>query len=395
MEIKNSIIIGGILAIILISFQVTQGQKKEIQSADSVDERAVQLSFVPMFGTSRGPQEGLTNKLSLNILGGYEHSLRGAEFGGLFNIDKYDIVGGQFSGLVNAVGGSARGAQFSGFVNAVKDSVNGAQFAGFTNLASSSVVGFQGAGFVNVSVKHVKGAQIAGFVNYADSVKGFQGAGFVNVSPKGIEGTQIAGFSNISKDVEGTQFSAFFNRARYIKGSQVGLINVADSLQNGVAFGLINIIGNGMKQIALEHDDVMDLNFAFRSGTNRFYSVLFSGIEAKEKFLWSYGAGFGTQFNLIKRLNSNIEISTQSLHHRDHFGNKLNLLNRLKWNFGFQFAKHLAISAGPVLNVYVSNMRNSFTNDYGFDIGQNKFYDKTFNNYNVQMWVGYNVAIKF
>ncbi len=395
MKIKNSKIITGIMMVFILAIGNVQGQDTTTQPADSVKERPMQVSFVPFFGTSNGPDDGYTNNFSLNIIGGYEHSLNGAEFGSLFNIDKRDIKGGQFSGFVNVVGGNAEGAQMAGFVNATKGRIKGAQLAGFTNVASDSVKGFQGAGYVNVASKSVDGAQLAGFVNYADSVKGFQGAGFVNVTPKGIKGTQLAGFANVSNDVRGAQIAAFFNRARHVRGVQIGFINVADSIEEGVAVGLINIIGNGMKQLALEQDDVMDVNVAFRSGTTKLYGVLFAGMEVKEDFLWSYGAGFGTQIPLVSKLHTNLEITSQSIHPKEDIGDDLNLLSRFKWNLGYQLANHLSISAGPVLNVYVTNMANLQTGEYGFDIGQNKFYNEMHDDISVQMWVGYNVSVRF
>ena len=415
MKSKNSkLILGLVVAVIAIGTEVL-GQDNNQSNKESYKERSFQVSFVPMFGTSRGPEEGYTNKFSLNVIGGYEHSLKGAEFGGIFNMNKYNVTGGQFSGMVNTVGGSFQGGQFAGFVNAVggnitggqfagfvnvsKGYLNGGQYAGFTNIITEDVQGAQGAGFVNVTSGRVRGAQIAGFTNVADSVNGAQVAGFINVAPKGIDGAQVTGFANISQDVEGAQIAGFFNRARSLRGAQVGLINVVDSLEKGATVGLINIVGNGIKQASVEYNDVFDVNLAFRSGTTKFYSILFAGMEAKDEFLWTYGAGFGTQYRIKGRLFGNVELTTQSIHNSEdddfEFEDDLNLLSKLNVNFGLQLANHLALTAGPSLNVYVTNRQDPTSEGYGYDIGQNIFFDEVYSDTAVKMWVGYNVSLKF
>ena len=93
------------------------------------------------------------------------------------------------------------------------------------------------------------------------------------------------------------------------RGTQIGLINIADTVERGVTVGLINIVKKGKLQFALEHNEVIDFNIAFRSGTNRLYSVLFVGSQAKEDdYLWTYGGGFGTEFKLKKNWNSSVEL---------------------------------------------------------------------------------------
>ena len=366
------------MMLVLLAFQ-SQGQNELSGQTEEVKERPFQLSLVPGFGTSRGPKEGYTNQFSVNIFVGYEHSLDGAEFGGLYNINKQNVQGAQFAGFGNTVGGNLRGAQFGGLLNTVSGKVRGMQYAGI----------------MNVTGEEVQGAQFAGYMNYADSINGVQGAGLVNISNKSAKGAQLAGIGNWARDMHGVQISAFINRAKHVKGTQIGLINIADTVENGVTVGLINIVKKGKMQLAIENNEVIDFNIAFRSGTNRLYSVLFVGAQAKEDYLWTYGAGFGTEFKLKKNWNSSIELTTQNINPKEDYYEELNLLNRLSWNFGYQFANHLSFSAGPVLNVYVTEVYNAETGQYGDDIDMGNFYNETFSGTNVKMWIGYNVSIKF
>lgn len=376
--INNSKLV--LLLTLLLAVIESQGQNKtERQSETEVKERPFQISLVPGFGTSKGPKEGYTNQFSLNIFAGYEHSLDGAEFGGFYNINKTNVAGAQFAGFGNTVGGNARGAQFAGFLNTVNGKVRG----------------LQSAGFLNVSVEEVHGAQLAGYMNLSDSIHGVQAAGLLNVSKKSADGVQLAGLANWASDLEGVQAAGLVNRARHVKGTQIGLINIADTVERGVTVGLINIVKKGKLQFALEHNEAIDFNIAFRSGTNRLYSVLFVGAQAKEDYLWTYGGGFGTEFKLKKQWNSSIELTTQSINPKDDHYDEINLLNRLSWNFGYQFANHLAFSAGPVLNIYVTEVYDQESGRYGNDIDMGSFYNETFSGTNVKMWVGYNVSVKF
>ncbi|MEP2024263.1 MAG: hypothetical protein ABJH98_12480 [Reichenbachiella sp.] len=368
-----------LIALVFVALK-SQGQNKENgESNQEVKERPFQISLVPGFGTSRGPKEGYTNKFSMNVLIGYEHSLNGAEFGGFYNINKENVRGAQFAGFGNTSGGNLRGAQFGGFLNTVNGKVRGMQYAGF----------------LNVTQEEVQGAQFAGYLNLADSIHGFQGAGLANVSKKSTKGVQVAGLGNWAQNVQGAQIAGLLNRARTVRGVQVGLINIADTVERGVSVGLINIVKKGKLQLALEHNEVIDFNIAFRSGTNRLYSVLFVGAQTKEDYLWTYGGGFGTEFTLKNKWNSSVELTTQSINPKEDYHEELNLLNRLSWNFGYQFANHLSFSAGPVLNVYVTEVYNQETGKYGDDIDMGNFYNKTFSGTNVKMWIGYNVSIKF
>ncbi|UXX77912.1 hypothetical protein N7E81_11095 [Reichenbachiella carrageenanivorans] len=368
-----------VFALLLTVFQ-SQGQNKyDVQEEHSVKERPFQISLVPGFGTSKGPKEGYINQFSLNIIAGYEYSLAGAEFGGFYNVNQQNIHGAQFAGFGNAVGGDVSGAQFGGFVNTVQGKVHG----------------LQSAGFVNVVNKEVQGTQLSGFINLADSIKGLQAAGAININKRNANAVQLAGLFNYAQDIEGTQVASLVNRAKHVKGTQIALINIADTVEKGVVVGLINVVKTGKHQLAIEHNEVMDINLAFRSGTSKLYSVLFAGIQAQSNFLWSYGAGFGTEFNLKNKWNSSVELTTQSINVKEEHHEELNLLNRLSWNIDYRVAQHLTVSAGPVFNVYVTKVYDPATGVYGDDIGLGTFYDETSSDTNIQMWVGYNFAIKF
>ena len=81
-------------------------------------------------------------------------------------------------------------------------------------------------GFVNGSTGHSSGLSLGLLGNYSDSYKG----------------AQIAWLANYAKgDVVGLQWAAF-NYAQSIHGLQLGFVNYAQTANDGLQIGLVNII---------------------------------------------------------------------------------------------------------------------------------------------------------
>lgn len=397
-----------------------------------------QVSVVPGLGTSGGANSGQINKFSLNILAGSEFGLNGLEIGSIYNAIKYDatgmqiagvgnkagghVSGAQVSGLVNIAGGELNGGQFAGIINFSNGRANGVQSAGAVNFANGSVIGMQATAGVNYANGYFHGTQLAGvynkcfgastgmqlsgLINDADSLAGIQAAGVINSSTGNIYGLQIAGVLNQANRVGGAQVSGLINKAHVVNGSQFGLINIADTVKNGVVLGLFNFVKDGITEPAIQYNEVFDANFYFRSGTRRLYTIMFVGFQAQkiqeergDESFWTYGAGFGTQFKLNRRFYTNLELTSQNISPRDRHNDDLHLLNKASLDIGLQIGKHFSISTGPSFNVYVTQSFDEENRTYGFDIAPWTFsdvnYGGTSNPTNVKMWLGYNVAIKF
>ncbi len=398
----------------------------ESSTEEVISEQALQVSFVPAIGTNFRPYGQSLNNVSLNIFAGYNYGVNGVELGGFVNMDRSDVKYLQLSGFVNLVGGNVTGLQGAGFVNAVKQEVTGAQMAGFVNVsggvtgaqssgfvnyahgnvlgaqgsgfvnyAHGDITGAQGTGFVNFALGDVIGAQGSGFVNYAKSVTGVQGSGFVNYANDSLKGAQLSGFYNHAKEVNGVQASGFANYTKTLRGFQFGIVNIADTVERGATVGLLNIVRTGKHEVALSTNDITDINGAFRSGTNRFYSILEIGVQTGDNPLWSVGAGFGTQFKPIRdKIVTSVELGSYAVNRVDDFQEDLNQVTKLSVNVGYKVFKTLSINAGPVLNIYSSRSENA-DGSYGLGLGDNGFYDQTFSGTNVKAWVGYHIGVRF
>jgi len=119
-----------------------------------------QASFTPGLSTHGKMSSQVSNKLSLNILGGYTAGVNGVELAGWFNISKKDVRYVQIAGIFNIVSGHVHGVQMAGFHNHVLDSLKGVQVSGLSNQINKSLSGVQISGWLSRVSGEMHGAQI-------------------------------------------------------------------------------------------------------------------------------------------------------------------------------------------------------------------------------------------
>ena len=318
-----------------------------------------QVTLFPPVGTN-GTEGGNTiNQFSLNIFAGYAAGLNGLEFGGFLNINRDFMEGVQFSGFANITGGPVHGAQFANFANFNSADSEVAQFAGFANFNNGTTDGFQGAGFANFTRGYSNAFQVAGFGNFSHDLHGAQLAGFGNFASGKVEGAQLAGFGNFAEDVEGAQISGFINVAKHVKGVQLGVINVADSVSNGVPIGFLSIVKNGFYEFEIGGSEGLNGYASFKIGVNQFYNIFSAGMQfAGDEFRWGYGYGIGTHLMKDKGFKINLEaMSYQIMEER--WSDEYNGLQQLKLTFDKSLGEHVGIFAGPSFNLLVSHDSNN------------------------------------
>ncbi|HVG40877.1 MAG TPA: STN and carboxypeptidase regulatory-like domain-containing protein [Chitinophagaceae bacterium] len=340
-------------------------------------ERPFQISLTPGLGTHGKLSGQVINNFSLNVFGGYSGGVNGFEVGGLFNIDKKDVQYAQLAGVFNIVGGNVKGLQIGGVNNTVLQGVKGVQVAGVSNIVKKDLSGFQLSGVYN----HVSG-----------SVTGFQLAGVGNFAKEKVKGNQVAGVLNFSnKEIDGVQISGVFNYAKKLKGVQVGLINIADTSQ-GYSIGLINIILKGYHKLALSTNEVLNTNFAFKTGSTKLYSILQAGMNIKEREkAYSFGYGMGSEFKLGNTFSINPEVTAQYLY----LGawDYVNILSKAHLNLNIKLGKYISLFGGPSFAAYYSNQDHLFA-DYKRAIPPTGY--KQYKVYNkVNGWIGWNAGINF
>jgi hypothetical protein len=335
-----------------------------------------QVSFLPYLGSNGAMSGSITNRYSLNVLGGYAGGFHGMEVGGLFNIDRDSSSGAQFAGIYNLTAGPYRGAQFSGILNNHFSNFSGAQFAGITNTCSGNFQGFQAAGILNFSKSQLTGTQAAGILNYARNVKG----------------SQIAGIINTAEKVQGVQIAGLVNTARKIHGMQIGFINIADTVE-GLQLGFLSFSKNGVHQVEYAYSDVMQHNAILRTGSKRLYNIISIGYHPYPNEVYSAGYGLGTKFKLSRISALNVEIAGQAMY----LGlfEDIHTVFRTSLYHELVLFKTISLIAGPDSNLYYSNGLGAPLPGYKSPISYLQPLHTFSLNYNrsAAVWVGFHIGI--
>lgn len=394
--------------------------------------RKQQFSLVPFVGTNHKLSGSVVNDYSYNIFGGVAKGVNKFELGGIFNIDRGDVKGWQLAGALNAVGGRVKGVQMAGLINAVKDSVAGVQFAGLINADNNSSGKFSAAGLFNYTHRqsygwhlaglgnmtigeqkgpHLAGlfnfsthdagpAQVAGLLNFSGGkMNGAQLAGLLNFAARDAKGAQVAGLLNVAgSTLEGAQVSGLLNYATRVKGTQVGLINISDTI-HGVPVGLFSFVLKGYHKIEFSADEIFYTNVAFRTGVHQFYNIFTAGAKPNtfkgEETTWTFGYGVGTAPRLNRWLSLNVDLTSNQVLK----GNTIegvNMINKVFVGVEMEPIRKVALVVGVTLNGYVTDTKYSNYPELFTDYTPNIFYDHTYNNgMNMKMWLGGKIGLRF
>ena len=340
---------------------------KNLQNVSDTLYRDFQFSILPFLGTNRKLSGSVVNQFSLNLLGGYSAGTQKAEIGGVFNIDRGEVGKFQAAGVFNYTGGSVSGFQAAGVANVNWDTAQGAQVAGVTNFTLGNVEGAQIAGVLNVAGENLKGAQVAGVANFT------------------------------RKNLVGTQVSAILNIAKTVTGSQIALVNYADSISDGAPVGLISIVRKGYHVAEISTDEVLPMTLSLRTGTRQFYNMLFAGVRPGdgEFTTWAFGYGIGSAPRLGEKLYLNLELSAEQMNS----GNveALNLITRGGLALEYQAGRKIALFGGPTFNFRVYDLDYGFHPDLFTGFSPKFIRDRTLPDEGVgeQLWWGFRAGIRF
>jgi hypothetical protein len=351
--------------------------------------RPVSISFVPGFSTNGPEWESVSSDFSLNIIGGGIGRVHGVELGGVFDIDADEVVGYQAAGVFNIVGGGFYGLQQSGVFNIVDQNFTGVQMAGVFNIVDNTFSGAQMGSVINVVDEDVTGAQLAGVVNVAGSrCVGTQVAGVVNVAAGQMSGLQLAGVVNAADEFSGAQVG-LVNIAGSGRGLQLGLVNIAEDMD--VPIGLVSIVKNGMFHANVWATEFAPVNVGIKTGSNIIYNVFMVGWRPDGESTRVYG-GLGIGGHIpINRFFVDVDLLSHGVFSGpDWFPEGgSDLLSSLRLTGGWQVTRRLAVTAGPTLNVWVSDHE---------DGSRVPFYDaplyKWDGSEHVRVWPGFSVGLQ-
>ena len=321
------------------------------QQTSELENVPAQVSIVYPLGTNGKQSPYNTYNFSLNLLTGKIGGLRGMEISGLYGQVERNLLGVQVAGLGNVVGGGMNGMQISGLASIIGAGAKGMQVAGITNIIGTGMTGIQVSGITNIVGDEMKGLQVSGIANIVgDEVKGLQVAGLANVGGEEMKGVQIAGI---------------YNRTKTMKGLQLSILSVNDTVDNGVSLSLINIVKKGAyKEWELSFSDYANVALSFKMGTQKFYTLYTAGVNFVEDDLWFLGIGFGNRTPIGKRFDFQPELVFNNYFPINFKDIQETSTTRLKLGFAYRVNEKFGLSLAP--NVYVMNADKNSKPDSDF-----------------------------
>ncbi|MBM3331132.1 hypothetical protein FJY68_04670 [candidate division WOR-3 bacterium] len=315
--------------------------------------RPLSVSFVPGVATNSEPWN-VSSDYSFNIIGGQLGRLQGIELGGVYNYEEDDVLGYQAAGVFNRVGRDFTGLQQAGVVNIVGREFGGVQTAGAVNVLGGCFGGLQMAGAANIVGGCFTGLQMAGAANIVDSsVYGAQMAGSVNVTGGHLWGAQLSGAVNIAEEFTGAQIG-LVNICGTGRGLQFGLVNIAEEVD--VPIGLVSIVENGQFHVNAWASEYSLLNLGIKTGSRSIYNIFMVGCRP-DGDLTRLIAGMGIGGHIpLQEFFVDIDALGGSVYGGpDWFREgQIALLSSLRMTGGWQLSDKLALTAGPSVNVRVS-----------------------------------------
>jgi len=197
--------------------------------------------------------------------------------------------------------------------------------------------GFEMGTFFNIDKRDVRSVQVAGLLNLVGGR---------------MSGVQIAGYQNICRDtVRGLQLSGVFNHARYLKGVQIGLFNVADT-SVGYSVGLVSAVRHGgIHRFAVGVREVTGISLEYIQGNKNLNSLLlFAYNPWSTQRVISFGYGLGREFPFRGPWSLYTELTAEAL-----YDSHLSIqggLYRLRPEVEYKMSKKIALFAGPSFALY-------------------------------------------
>lgn len=338
-------------------------------------------------------------------------NIEGIQASGAFNLARKNLSGLQGSLGANIALGDVEGLQIAGLFNLSGDYMSGLMISGGANISMSSMEGLMISSLFNLTNNDASGLFITGGANVAsDNMEGLMISSLFNVAPENTDGLlitgglnysryqnglMISGGANITQEMNGLQIGGILNYATEATGVQVGLINIAKDF-TGAPFGLFSIYGNGRKNIDMRYSDAGFTDFAFTSGTYRFYnSAIFGYNPHLGRNVYRVGMAVGLEKNINDSFQSiesdylfvNQEFSV--LHHfEENWDRKTNLIFSYKYLLGLRLNSGFSLYAGPSYNMQVTRVNSA--NDYTWY----SFWSPERKGRQYRFWVGFTVGVR-
>ncbi len=385
----NDVAIKNMSDIQLVKFMVPDEALYVSNNLNTFNWQSAQVSLLPYVGTNDLMNGLTTNNVSLNVIGGYTAQIEGVEFGAVSNFIQNSVYGFQAAGVSNVVGKDVVGFQTAGVASIILGNLEGGQASGVINQVKGHHTGIMAAGVVNIT----EGG------NNNPPVKGIkaQVSGVSNVHLKDTANLQITSVWNQADIVKGAQISALCNYTKKLNGVQIGIVNIADTIETGIPIGLINIVKHGYHAFEISTNELFRFNAAFKTGGNHLYSFLNAGID--NYISAGYGIGYTTDYS--KKFSFNMDIYGAGIFDPDaEINSYMGTLYRAQVGFNYHLMKHLTLSFGPAFNFFMVNNDTGSTPPTNLNKPSGIYYgsyylNKALSTQANQNWLGWHFSVKF
>lgn len=278
--------------------------------------------------------------------------------------------------------------------------LKGVEIGGFLNLEKHFVRGFQIGGFSNINLGEFRGIQIGGFGNYGGgTAKGGQVGGMTNIIAEDVSGIQIAGLLNYAGgNLKGGQLSGFLNIADRVNGTQLGFINISDSVESGIPFGFLSIVKDGYNHLEIWGSETFPVNLSAKLGVSSFYNILAAGKRFfADRNLWGIGYGIGSSWSLDGNWGMNADLLTYDVNKSGGLSEKNILHNQLKLNVHHDLGA-FEVFAGPSINHWYeegASDQGEGQKFIGEDIGVKPLDEAVKNGEYQKYWIGGNLGLRY
>jgi len=210
-------------------------------------------------------------------------------------------------------------------------------------------------GLVNIAIGNHILPQI-GLINFnLNNLSSLQ-TGLINFVGGDFAGLQIGLVNTTGGSFQGAQIS-LINLTGKINGFQIGLINYANTIENGIPIGLISIVRNGgFKAVELSINEIAHTNFAFKTGVEIFYTSF--NVSWNPTIDWGYslltGIGLGTHISISDNFFFNPELTFMS---NMNIGDTNLYYFSFAPNLGFRIAYGFSVLVAPTIT-WVHSVNN-------------------------------------
>jgi len=185
-----------------------------------------------------------------------------------------------------------------------------------------------------------------------------------------------------------------FNRTVALRGLQIGLISINDTIESGGSLSLVNIVRRGFyRSWEVSVADYSNLAVTYRMGTRTLYTIYTVGANFIEDNLWNIGIGFGHRRAINTNLDFRPEIVTYNYYTMDFRNIQPTFSHHLKFGFVYNASENFGISLAP--SVFVMNsLRNSDMEHYRVSPIA-PFHTRERNNWQTAFGVGVSLGVVF